>query len=395
MSFKSLFIFAVSFLISTHSLAQSDIESTTDQQRTVFDIRNEGGNKYLKILEELESFESEDRMQQAMKSAVITPIASFLAPNAAYDSLLKTIRHQFTADSLGDKIRAEGLFGMDALQEKLRNEISETNLVMFNEHHYYPTHRMLVERLLPLFAESGYTYLGLEALAPGQDSLLNAGNPPTVNSGFYTQDPRFANLIRTAQSLDFEFVAYENTDRNLDREEGQAANLVNATFAQDPEAKVLVLAGMDHILEDPTQRGKKWLGAVLKEQYSIDPLTINQHHLKWFSDVAEDVVLVDQSLFSDPLLNSVDLHLVNNLSLGHAEPNFEFENTHDHRVQLSIYLAEENSDDWGYDELIPILSRLIEKGEIVSLSLPNTDLYMVIYDEKGDVIEKHKKNQTN
>jgi len=389
MSFKTIFIFFVSILITTSALAQSDPAGDTERQRTVFDIRNEGGNKYLKVLEELRSFESEDRMQQAMKSAVITPVASFIAPNAVYDSLLKTMRHRFTADSLRDKISSEGWFGMQALNQKLKTEISEHKLTMFNEHHYYPTHRILVERLLPLFAEAGYTYLGLEALAPGQDSLLNAGHPPTIDSGFYIKDPRFANLIRTAQSLGFEFVAYENTDREMDRELGQAANLVNATFAKDPDAKVLILAGMDHILEKPTQRGKKWLGAVLNEQYNINPLTINQHHLKWFKDVTEDVVLVDQSAFSDPLLNSVDFHLVNGLNPQEASNNFHFTNDFDEQVQLSIYLQDEHSDEYNYDTLIPVQSRLVKGGESISLSLPERNLQLIVYNNEG-IIRKNE-----
>lgn len=392
---RSTVLVLLSFFTFMSAFAQSGSNDTEDNPRTVFDIRNEGGNKYLKMLEELEAFESEDRMQQAMKSAVITPIASFMAPNATYDSLLKTIRYRFTADSIKDKIRTEGQFGMENLKQGLKNEIDQTNLVMFNEHHYYPTHRILIEQLLPLFAEAGYSYLGLEALASGQDSLLNEGIPPTINSGFYTKDPHFANLIRTAQSLGFEFVAYENTNRDMDREEGQAANLVNATFAQDPEAKVLVLAGMDHILEKPTQRGKKWLGAMLNETYDLDPLTINQYHLNWFQNVTENVALVPHSIFNDHLLNSVDFHLINNLSLSKSKPNFEFENTYSQRVQLSIYLPEENSGDLGYDRLIPIRSQLITKGETVSLSIPKKDLYLVIYNEKGEVVEEHKKSPTN
>ena len=385
---KILILFVILLLQTLPLFAQSDSKETQDTTRTIFDIRSEGGNKYLKILHELKEFESEDRMHQAVKTATIIPIASFMAPNAAYDSLLKTNRIRFTADTLLKEIKEHGQSGIAKVKQVLTKEIQGRNLVMFSEYHYHPHHRILVDKLLPMFAEAGYTYLALEALAAGQDSLLNLGHPPTIDTGFYTMDPRYANMIRTAQSLGFTFVGYENRDMDRDREKGQAANLYNATFNKDSDAKVLVLAGVDHILEKPTARGKKWLGYVLNEQYQVAPLTVSQHQLRYFEDFLEDPTIVEADVFENALLNSVDFHLINTLPLREDEPNFQFKNEYDQSVQLSFYLTNEADDNYNYDVLIPAISALAEEGESIDVHIPEADLELIIYDHSGSELER-------
>lgn len=66
-------------------------------------------------------------------------------------------------------------------------------------------------------------------------------------------------------------MAYESMDKTKDREVGEAENLFNKTIAIDPNAKIFVIAGISHILEKPTSDGKKWMAAVFKEKYNIDP----------------------------------------------------------------------------------------------------------------------------
>jgi len=389
MYLRTLLVLFFAAFIPASLFGQTDSNESAEGQRTVFDIRSEGGNKYLKVLNELKTLESDDRIQQAMKTAVMVPIASFMAPNSEYESLLRQHGFRFRADSLLTQVKKHGYTGMDNLKRVLGEEISNRNLVMFSEFHYYPHHRILIEKLLPLFSEAGYNYLALEALTHGQDSLLNEGNPPTIHTGFYTKDPRFANLIRTAQSLDFTLIPYENMDRERDREEGQAANLYAATYAEDPDARVLVLAGMDHILEQPTLRGKKWLGTVLNEQYQLDPLSIGQHHLRYFERFVSDVTFVKTDIFETRPLNSVDYQLINPLPLVEEQTNFHFTNEYEEQVQLSIYLQHEYSAEFNYNKLIPIQSRLLEAGETIPLTLPEKNLQLIVYDKEGDVLKSY------
>lgn len=388
MRFIPLLILFFAVLFPTTLLAQTDSSESTGEQRTVFEIRNEGGNKYLKVLNELKALETDDPVQQSLKTAVIVPMASYLAPNDDYETMLSEQRYRFTADSLLTLATEYGHTGMNELMEALGREIQKKNLVMFSEHHFYPNHRRLIEKLLPLFKEAGYTYLALEALTEGQDSLLNKGNPPTIHSGFYTKDPRFANLIRTAQSLNFTFVGYENFDRNRDREEGQAANLVAATFEKDPDAKVLVLAGMAHIFEQPTSRGKKWLGAVLNEQYQLDPLTIDQNQLRYFEESVSDITIVKADVYNTSPLNSVDYQLINSLPLADGPSIYQFTNEYDERIQLSFYLRDEVDQEHTYDILIPVASKLIEPNETADIKLPESALELIIYDSSGSELER-------
>lgn len=391
MMYKLLGLLLCFLTVSTVTYSQSDKPIDEEpKERTVFEIRNEGGNKYFKVLSELKNLESDDRMQQAMSQAVQASVAAFMAPNAEYENQLKQVRHRFRADSLATKIQQGGLFGLPKVKKEIASIIQDESLVMINEHHYFATHRDMVHQLLPLFKEAGFKYLALEALAHGQDSLLSSGHPPTIETGFYTKDPRFANLIRSAQAMDFIFVAYENTDRDLDREEGQAKNLYESTFEQDPEAKVLVLAGMDHILEHPTSRGKKWLAAVMQEKYGLDPLTINQNHLKYFQNQTEYAALIPASVFSNPVLQSVDYHLINNLPLEVTNPDYQFKNPYQHQVQLSLFLTEEYSDNTNYDQLIPYHSVLMEASGQAGFKVPDTDqeLYHILYDNNGQILKE-------
>ena len=388
--YRILLLSIIVIFYSIPAVAQSDNNEPQDTTRTVYDIGTEGGNKYLKVMDELMEFESEDRMEQARKISILVPYASFMAPNEEYDRLLRSSRTRFTADTLLTKIRKHGISGMDNIINVLRDEIQKRNLVMFSEFHFSPHHRILVDKLLPVFSEAGYTYLALETLTYGQDSLLNQGHPPTIKTGFYTLDPRFANLIRTAQSLGFTLVPYENMDMDRDREEGQAENLYRATFAKDKDAKVLVLAGMDHIYEEPTSRGKKWMGTILNEEYQLDPLTIGQHNLRYFENSLEDITLLNADVFDNPPLSSVDYHLINTLPLREGEPNFQYENDFDHPVQLSFYLREEAGENYDYDELIPVVSALAKEGQTLELSVPEADLELVIYDSAGSELERRR-----
>ena len=122
-----------------------------------------------------------------------------------------------------------------------------SQIVMFNEEHTQPRGRWLLGSLLPALYQQGFRYLALEALAPADSAGLRQRGYPVVGSGFYTNEPHFGNLIRTARRLGLRLVAYGS--EATDREQGQARNLLAATIARHPTARVLVLAGHAHISE--------------------------------------------------------------------------------------------------------------------------------------------------
>lgn len=178
-------------------------------------------------------------------------------------------------------------------------------VVMINERHHAAADRLLTLRLLPLLYARGYRYLAAETLDHADDSL-NARPYPVVASGFYSNEPVFAEVLREARRLGFTLVPYEIRDdqRGADttrtpqqqRDFAQAQNLVDGIFRADPDAKVLVHAGFGHIHEASTPT---WypMALYLRELTGIDPLTVDQTALSERSAPA----------YEDPLYRAADV----------------------------------------------------------------------------------------
>ena len=164
-------------------------------------------------------------------------------------------------------------------------------IVMINEAHHVPLHRVFTLSLLAGLYQQGYRYLGAETLSEGDQGLAKRGYPVTsstdytTNSGYYTAEPQYGNLIREALRLGFTVFAYDAfpdvppADFARQREIQQARNIQKVLQA-DPTAKILIHAGYDHIREDSLggSWGKAMAGRV-KEFTGINPFTINQEKL--------------------------------------------------------------------------------------------------------------------
>ncbi len=121
-------------------------------------------------------------------------------------------------------------------------------VVLLNEAHNVPLTRSLTVQLLSRLREEGYDYFAAETLYQ-TDSGLQTRGYPIDKSGFYTEEPVCAEMVRTALKLGFKVVAYEAlSDATGDaREAEQARNLDNAVFKRDPKARLVVDAGYAHI----------------------------------------------------------------------------------------------------------------------------------------------------
>ncbi|MEE8155844.1 MAG: hypothetical protein V3T53_12905 [Phycisphaerales bacterium] len=160
-------------------------------------------------------------------------------------------------------------------------------LVMVNEEHRSTIQRAFSNRLLVPLRQLGFTYLAVETIHE-DTAILNERGYPVLDTGTYTHDPAFGDLIRRAIGLGFTVLAYEPSrkvsaprpkdtspvDAMNRRERGQARNIFERTFQKDPDARVLVVGGRDHIAENT---GGQWtpMGGILKEMSGIDPLTFN------------------------------------------------------------------------------------------------------------------------
>jgi hypothetical protein len=161
---------------------------------------------------------------------------------------------------------------------------SDEQIIILNEAHHKPQHRIFTRRLLKGLYDQGFRYFGLEALNNNPfdttalllDTALQERGYPlnSAVSGTYTREPQMANLIREAIEIGFSIFAYERSRRG-DRELIQASNIYNKILRKDPQAKILIHCGWYHLLETEN-KGRRWMADHLKEITGIDPFTVYQ-----------------------------------------------------------------------------------------------------------------------
>ncbi len=147
-------------------------------------------------------------------------------------------------------------------------------IIIINEAHHNPMHRVFTASLLSDLYDNGYRYLGLEALA---DSAINERKYATQQSGYYTKEPAFGNLIAEALKLGFKIFGYEasNGANGKEREIEQAKN-IERFVRNHPKGKLLVHCGFSHVFENDYPLWEKAMAGRVKEYLNIDPFTIDQ-----------------------------------------------------------------------------------------------------------------------
>lgn len=340
---------------------------------------------YYKAVDQISKFDADSESEDWFRYQMELNYASFLGESDRYRDLLKKFEGNLQADSIVKVIEQNGISGIQSVSNFIIEKASNTSLIMINENHFYPSHRMLLTTLLPKLQAAGFSYLAMEAITPGQEKKLNNGEEITFNTGFYTREQRFGDLIRTAQRLGIEIVSYEGMGKN--REINQADNLYNNTFKKDPAAKVIVFAGISHILEKPDSRGRRWMAAVFKEKYQIDPLTFSQTDLLRYSRFVEGVSLVESGEFDSERLQGVDFQIINNLPITDDEGNFNYQNTFDFPVQLSVF-SDLNSG--SYQSRVPLRAAIVNGGNTFTTNLSGYDRVKVVLSDNEGVVFKEE-----
>lgn len=136
---------------------------------------------------------------------------------------------------------------VDAIPELARGY----RIVLLNEAHNIPLTRSLTVQLLGRLRREGYNYFAAETLYESDTALSSRGYPVDA-SGFYTREPVYAEMVRTALKLGFKVIAYEaSSDAGSSdaRETEQARNINEQVFKADPEARLVVNAGYSHIVK--------------------------------------------------------------------------------------------------------------------------------------------------
>ncbi|MCL7763770.1 hypothetical protein MPF19_10115 [Polaribacter sp. Z014] len=362
---------------------------------TVMDIvkKHQNSNKYFAILNEISEFPTYDKQEEWAKQQMELTYSSFLGENKFYENYLDKLESRFKPNDTISKIIKENLETGSKVLDTIIKEAKNHKIVMINENHFYPNHRLLISDLLVRLREIGFSYLALEALDTKQDSLLNLENSyPTLETGFYTSEQNYSNLIRKAKELGYQFIAYENTDNNKNREIGQAENIFNKTFKLNPNNKVLVLAGIDHILEKPTKKGKEWMATIFKEKYNIDPLTISQTHLNSYrKEINNNLGIINSKFFDSDKLKSVDYLVLNNENIKNKDnpSTFSYQNKMKSDVQVALFYGNEISNKYDYHKKVPYFSTILKSGKKYNLPIKKSgEIYLYAFDKNGKRVDK-------
>lgn len=263
-----------------------------------YDVLKKGlaENNYLGPLIELKSHEAEylasDRMRENYLE-YMTQLYSFVGDyEEAYtyeDKLLSIfpdrarMRGMYAKELTTSPI--DGYKPRDAV-ESIVSAASGRQVVMINEEHRTPVHRALTLRLLPALYEKGFRYFAAETLDE-RDAELNGRGYPTQKTGFYTADPVYADVIRTALRLGYKVVPYEHVkdcepkaDNPMscqdERERGQAQNLADRILKNDPRAKIFVHVGRSHNARVNNEGQFAFMGWHFRQLTGIDPFVIDQ-----------------------------------------------------------------------------------------------------------------------
>lgn len=238
---------------------------------------------------------------------------------AAGDQTAKSFLSQYAA-FLGDEATALGLdevarnpasplpdlaaaVSRDAL-EAIADAAANTRIVILNEAHNVSGHRAFAARVMRVLRPLGFDWFAAETFIPPQAEpapsirSYRQGTPFFSALGYYVNDPVYAETVREAARLGYRFADYEEhwdqrapetaqgSIRIAAREEAQADNLIAATLARNPEARVFVYCGYSHAMEQPHATGV-WFAARLKAKTGLDPLTIEQSS-NWPATVEEN-----------------------------------------------------------------------------------------------------------
>jgi hypothetical protein len=278
-------------------------------------------------------------------------------------------------DSINLKYKKVNAF--DYIIEKSK----ENRIVIINEAHHNSFHRVFTKSLLKELYDNGYKNLGIEALTNNDsiNSALHNRKYPIQKTGFYTKDPQFGNLIRTALEIGYTLFPYETTnfnDRSAESRETEQAKNIQKIIESKPNEKFLIYCGYDHNLEGIHPSWGITMVGRLTESTGIDPLTINQTDFSERSrpelnqpllkalNIKESSILLDNDnnplkyerggAWSDIVVLHPNTQYIDN------RPNWLFENGN---KNVSIKLTDIKIE-------FPIMVLAFKKGEDINLAVP-------------------------
>jgi hypothetical protein len=350
-------------------------------------IENKNGN-YLQARKKLETAPLKEKKDINLRFEFLRTINSFIDNNTKYDSTMidyeKSRRQRFNK-SIDAILMSDGVKKSDAVFEEISTIAKNNQIIILNEDHNYPKHRLFAMELLDVLKKNGYTYLSLEAFNTDDEN-----HPvPNIKNGFYTRETYFAHFIRKANTMGFSIVGHDSDDDNIDREVGQAKNIMKI-LDKDPKAKIFIYVGHSHLEKEGR---KRWMASYLKEYSKINPITINQ--VKVIADTKEEIVLIPKKVLEKDTLikSSADYFVINNLKPNLTKiykdrtfkdvfiNNNEFKKYKKQQLLINVYDWEERNKN---KLSIPILSFLERpKGTQITTKLPIGKYYIDVRSDEN------------
>lgn len=295
-------------------------------------------------------------------------------------------------------------------KKAILEEASKTQIIIINEAHHINRHRIFLTNLLYDLNKLGYTFIGMEALSY-EDSLLNQRKYPVINSGSYTKEPCFGNLIREAIDIGFTVFPYEQVysdslQRKYGREKAEALN-IKKVLDLNPKAKFIIYCGYDHAAEDTL---KNFMGlpmaGQLKKLTGINPFTIDQTALTEYFIVGNryrklmngknDVLYIDSNFnyfnrATFPKAIDCNVYHPNSEFINNRPTWLERKNTKfimlqdkvkiDYPCLVKIYLE---SDDKNIAVPIDVIEIKSPNDKVASLILKNKKQIAIIENNRGE-----------
>lgn len=150
-----------------------------------------------------------------------------------------------------------------------------------------PAMRVFGQQILQCAQGAGFTHLAVEGLQE-DGATVTARGYVTVDSGLVTREPQLAGLIEKAVGMGYQIINYDEPDRLLGNSyfsdvevfaEAQAANLLEKTYAQNSDIKVLVWtmpyqSRKQEWRQDVTRRNS--VASRVFEQTGLEPYCLEQ-----------------------------------------------------------------------------------------------------------------------
>lgn len=154
------------------------------------------------------------------------------------------------------------------------NRSKNQAVLMINESHTRAQSRLFLKSILADLYKSGYRSLCVEALNYQPQEYRDIKE--IMDSGYYTKEPCYAEIMRRALELGFTIYGYEATldDYKIsnNRDSLQAVHLRDIALSNPESAKMIVYAGHGHIFKSKSRSMYNYF----KTLTGITPLTVDQ-----------------------------------------------------------------------------------------------------------------------